>query len=64
MDHWRRKVRGYWRLAADCAVKMLVEADIDQVQWAMGLRAGNLFERVLVEMGASVGGLVGVTCVG
>ena len=55
MSHWRRKGRGYWRLAADFAVTMLAEATLDQVWWVMGSRVGSFFERFLVEMGASVG---------
>ena len=64
MAHWKRSGREYWRLAADFSVTILAEAALDRVCWEMGSRVDSLFERVLVAMGASVGGLVGVACDG
>ena len=39
---------------------MLAEDALDRVQWEIGPRIGSLFERILVEMGELVGGMVGV----
>ena len=44
------------------AVKVLAEAVLDQLRWAMGSGVGILLEHFLVEMGVSMGGMVGVAC--